>query len=857
MLRIPIPAPTGSLLWRSLRVYQIYGANTDVGKTIFTTLLCITARRHWRNEETVFLKPVSTGAAEDADDRHIQRFAPGTVAKTLFQYDLAVSPHLAARRSNHAIPSDGALLAEISGFAARHASRGGGWLFVETAGGVHSPSPSGSTQADLYMPLRLPIVLVGDSKLGGISQTISAFESLRMRGYDVETVLLFRETQYQNHVYLAEYFGERHGIPVRTVPAPPKRADDPRADALLMDGYYSSQESGSCAEGGELHSTLMHLDARHQSRLTRLDSMAIAASQKIWYPFTQQRHLTPSQILVINSARGDYFQTLVSSTPSGPAPATGTGTVPFPSKASPVLQPSFDASASWWTQGLGHANPSLTLAASYAAGRYGHVMFAEAVHEPALALAETLLDGMASTSFRSGVGGGSSTKKHSPPRLSRVFFSDNGSTGVEVAVKMALRAARVRYGYGYGREKVGEEEEGLGVLGLQGSYHGDTIGAMDCSAPGVFNEKVEWYRGRGFWFGHPVVECRGGKWMVSGFPEGMMREDGCGEVEYPSLSDVFDVEAREARGEGRVYEKFIRRTLEELTGQGRRFGALMIEPVVLGAGGMLMVDPLFQRTLVNVVRQSSALFSRNGTTYPSADDDGTTWTGLPVIFDEVFTGLYRLGRFSAASFLGVDADISVHAKLLTGGLVPLSVTLASESIFRAFESDDKSDALLHGHSYTAHPVGCQVALESIREMQRMEARGDWDWARDASGAQTLEVLSASDLVWSVWSPEFVLWVSQLPASFVGGVWALGSVLTIRLTSVDGNQGYKGSAARAVRDALLQGRSGVGEARWNVHSRVLGNTLYLMAGQKTTQESVRLVQDLLRDALLKAQNAQQH
>jgi dethiobiotin synthetase/adenosylmethionine--8-amino-7-oxononanoate aminotransferase len=268
-------------------------------------------------------------------------------------------------------------------------------------------------------------------------------------------------------------------------------------------------------------------------------------------------------------------------------------------------------------------------------------------------------------------------------------------------------------------------------------------------------------------------------------------------------------------------------------------------------------DPLFQRTLVNVVRQNPHLFSGGdttaGTEFPVDDQ---TWSGLPVIFDEVFTGLYRLGRFSAASFLGVDADISVHAKLLTGGLVPLSMTLASESIFRAFESDDKSDALLHGHSYTAHAVGCQVALESVREMQRMEARGDWAWAaaavkqEDRGDAAGLN--SAKSLTWSVWSPEFVLWLGQLAeTNLVAGVWALGTVLAIKLTSVDGTEGYKGGAAKAVQAALLQGSEAGDETRWNVHTRVLGNTLYLMAGQKTTQESVRGLEALLRKVLMKA------
>jgi dethiobiotin synthetase/adenosylmethionine--8-amino-7-oxononanoate aminotransferase len=228
-----------------------------------------------------------------------------------------------------------------------------------------------------------------------------------------------------------------------------------------------------------------------------------------------------------------------------------------------LLQPSFDGSASWWTQGLGHGNPSLTLAAAYAASRYGHVMFAEAVHEPALALAEALL---------LGAGGRN-------PRLTRVFFSDNGSTGAEVALKMGLRAARFRYGWGAGEE--------IGVLGLRGGYHGDTIGAMDCSEPGTFNEKVEWYEGKGFWFDYPTVKCAGGKWAVC-VPDELKEQLGVGR-EHTSLSEVFDVDGRERRGEGREYERYIVDRLKTLQAQGRKFGSLILEPVVLGAGGMILV----------------------------------------------------------------------------------------------------------------------------------------------------------------------------------------------------------------------------------------------------------------------------
>jgi dethiobiotin synthetase/adenosylmethionine--8-amino-7-oxononanoate aminotransferase len=319
--------------------------------------------------------------------------------------------------------------------------------------------------------------------------------------------------------------------------------------------------------------------------------MSAAAHKTIWYPFTQHKHLTPDKITVIDSAQGDYFQTLApppttsttsttETTPPPPAPAQPTPNRDDPNPGSLLLHPSFDGSASWWTQGLGHGSPQLALAAAYAAGRYGHVMFAEAAHEPALALAEALLRGLRGGGGSGGGAGGNNR------RLARAFFSDNGSTGVEVAVKMALRAARGRYGW-EGRGKTGEGK--VGVLGLRGSYHGDTIGAMDCSEPGVFNEKVEWYEGKGLWFAYPVVEYRRGEWVVE-VPEEMRHLCGGRErFRYSSLSAVFDVVTREQGQQGRIYEQFITATLERLAAQGRKFGALMLEPVVLGAGGMLLV----------------------------------------------------------------------------------------------------------------------------------------------------------------------------------------------------------------------------------------------------------------------------
>ncbi|KAI1639228.1 bifunctional dethiobiotin synthetase/adenosylmethionine-8-amino-7-oxononanoate aminotransferase [Biscogniauxia mediterranea] len=804
-------APVRSLLWRSLRVHQIYGANTDVGKTIFATILCNATAKIWSNEKTSFLKPVSTGPANEADSCHIAKYAPSTTNSTLVQYDIPASPHLAAKASGKLIPSDHALLERVYDYIFSHVSQAPGWLFLETAGGVHSPGPSGTSQADIYAPLRLPVILIGDSKLGGISQTIAAFESLKLRGYDIQTVLLFRDGQYENYKYLTDHFYGEHGLPVATIPQPPPRHENEQLEEEAMSEYYNEMSSDST-----IHSVLRKLDAHHRDRISRLETMAQKAHKHIWYPFTQQKQLLPSKISIIDSAHGDYFQVF---------------TPPNEDAISPnhsLLRPAFDGSASWWTQGLGHANPRLSLAASYAAGHYGHVMFAEAIHEPALALAELLLQGMEN------------------PKLARVFYTDNGSTGCEVAVKMALRASCVRYGWGAGNKD-------LGIIGLKGSYHGDTIGAMDCAEPNVFNEKTEWYKGRGFWFDYPTVRCVNGKWLVD-VPDQLHEHLGEG-AEFGSLSQVFNLEARQEDDLCKKYERYIVGVLEDLQRSNRKFGALVLEPVVLGAGGMILVDPLFQSSLVNVVRRSAHLFGNSGQT-PSGEVDANAWTGLPVVFDEVFTGLYRLGRFSAASFLGVRPDISVHAKLLTGGLVPLCATLASESIFSAFESSDKSDALLHGHSYTAHPVGCQVAVESVREMQRMDCHGgSWDWAKTGgwgapilaqnSETQSLEATGSAHAnqpaVWSMWSREFVESLSRRTAR-VMGVWALGSVLAINVRGED-EIGYKSQAA-----AALQARLREGNDHWNVHSRVLGNVLYVMASQKSSREDLERLQTLILQSL---------
>lgn len=632
---------------------------------------------------------------------------------------------------------------------------------------------------------------MGDHRLGGIGSTISAWESLHIRGYDVQSIGLFAEDRYDNHAYLRDYFAER-GVNSFSIPPPPDALPSAEEDQKSMLKYYDSA-SGNGNVAGFVDRFLDD----HDKRIADLRAMPKQATEAIWHPFMQHTERNESTIVAMDSAYGDYFSTYTKKQ-DAQTPSTEQAEMS-------LVKPAFDASASWWTQGLGHGNPSLALTAAHAAGRYGHVMFAGAVHEPALTLAQTLVQRMGN------------------PRLSKVFYTDNGSTGMEVAVKMALRATSKRMRWA--------PDEHVEILGLIGSYHGDTIGTMDCSEPSIYNKKVEWYQGRGHWLDFPQVRMVDGQWTVE--PPAQLQDVLGTTRTFDSLSAVYDLQAR--KDDWQMYRTYLDSELSRLQNQGRKFGALIMEPVILGAGGMMLADPLFQRCLVEAVRATG----------PASSGSDTDWQGMPVVFDEVFTGLYRLGRFSAADFLGTDPDIVVNAKLLTGGLLPLCTTTASEAIFQAFLSDDKSDALLHGHSYTAHAIGCSVANESLKTMTDLSNGDTWqkyrqDWSAPATTSG--DPSSTSIAPWSMWSRFFVEGVSH--KSNVDYVFSIGSVFAMSLKDPSGS-GYASTAATGLRDRLFAG-SEAGEAV--IHSRVLGNVLYLMAAMTSAPETLREVEQTVLKAL---------
>ena len=512
---------------------------------------------------------------------------------------------------------------------------------------------------------------------------------------------------------------------------------DIAANFAETEKYYDSivprhPSSNDQQNANTINDIVDHLDACHTQRLEEIESMPRRTLNTVWWPFVQHGLVQGEhKVTVIDSAHSDFFNVHRAPPPSSPLSTQ-------PKHGLSILSPEFDGSASWWTQTIGHANPALTLAAARASGRYGHVIFPEATHLPALKLAEKLV-------------------KEGPGRgwAARAFFSDNGSTGMEIALKMALRAFNVRRG-AFGRK------EELGVLGLKGSYHGDTIGAMDaCEESGVFT--CEWHNAKGYWFDPPSVAIRDGEVIIS-VPAAI--SSAFLKVKVKSLSWVYNVAARLDSDLAGVYRAYITRTLKSLEHRNDvpRLAVLVLEPLLMGAGGMIFVDPLFQRVLIDVVRGGGIGLD---------SESSKEWSGLPVIFDEVFVGLHRLGMESTAPMLGAQPDISVNAKTLTGGLVPLAVTLASESVFRAFLGEGKESALLHGHSYTAHAIGCEVAGETLRMIEELKGSEGWKGAMESWG-----VGKEGEGVWSFWDPGFVKALSCVEK--VQEVMTLGCVLAIKI-----------------------------------------------------------------------------
>lgn len=665
------------------------------------------------------------------------------LCKTLYAWEEAVSPHLAAEREGLVV-KDSVVLETLNECfeevveCGADKERSEVMCVVETAGGVASPGPSGTLQCDLYRPFRIPAVLVGDGRLGGISGTISAYESLKLRGYDVVAVV-FEDHGLLNEGPLMSYMQNK--VPVLVLPPIPK---DPSND--LMEWFKSSHYVFS-----NLKEIML---SAYFERIKKLHSMPREARDIIWWPFTQHKLVPDGGVTVIDSRCGENFSI-------------------FKVEKTEVIAPLFDACASWWTQGPDAIlQTELAREMGYTAARFGHVMFPENVYEPALNCAELLLQG---------VGNG---------WASRTYFSDNGSTAIEIALKMAFRKFSVDHGLimDCPKDTTNERSTELMVLALQRSYHGDTLGAMEAQAPSAYTGFLQqpWYTGRGLFLDPPSVFMHNNTWNIS-IPEGYHWKSLKGEsITFASRDEIFH-KGRDKSELVTVYSSYISRVLAGFRGSNN-VGALIMEPVIQGAGGMHMVDPLFQRVLVNECRSRK----------------------IPVIFDEIFTGFWRLGVETTVELIHCVPDIACFGKLMTGGIIPLAATLATNAVFDSFIGDSKLKALLHGHSYSAHAMGCAAAVKSIQ------------WFKDP--CSNPNITSEGRLLRELWDDKMVHRISSYPA--VERVVALGTLFALELKAEGNNAGYGSLYARPLLEKLRED---------GVYMRPLGNVIYLLCGPCTSPQ----------------------
>ena len=282
-----------------------------------------------------------------------------------------------------------------------------------------------------------------------------------------------------------------------------------------------------------------------------------------------------------------------------------------------------DGISSWWVTLHGHSNEYISNAIYNQAINLEQVIFADFLHPQAKKLAERL---------------------SKLTKLERLFFSDNGSTAVEVALKIA---------YQYWQN---QGETRRQIIAFEGAYHGDTFGAMALGERNIFNDN----------FDNLMFPVKRAPW-----PSTWIDDD--------------EIESKENLAIQKLESLLKTPTV-----------AVILEPLVQGAGGMNMVRPQFINKVSDIIKNNNSL----------------------LIADEVLTGFGRCGSLFAFQQADIIPDLVSISKGLTGGFLPMGITLSQERIFETFIDDSPAKTFWHGHSFTANPLGCAAANASLDLLEK-------------------------------------------------------------------------------------------------------------------------------------------
>ncbi len=556
---------------------------TDTGVGKTYATLALAALLAKAGYDTGVFKPVQSGVGDAEFLKERLGLADSLREINPYFASEPLAPHLALKRAGVRVVPS-RVVAAFKRVASRHA-----FMLVEGAGGLLVPITGGYMMADLARDLGAELVIVARLGLGTINHTLLTVREAQRQGIPVAGII-FCDAQ-----------GGPRGIPERSNP----RAVRELAGVPVLGEVPFLKDTRVCAVARACRG---RVDLKKLLAVPEPDARGLVAMDKkyVWHPFTQMRDWladVPGEPLVIDRGEGPYLVDIAG-------------------------RKYLDGTSSLWVNVHGHRKCELDEALRAQIGKLAHSTLLGLSNTPAALLAKELV-GIA------------------PRGLAKVFYSDNGSTAVEIAIKMA-------YQYWQNRGEV----KRTGIAHLGNSYHGDTLGSVSVGGIDLF---------------HRVYR----KLVFRAF-----------RVDMP---DCYRVPAGKSYP-GHAFEAVDR--FEALVKQERgRIAALVLEPLVQGAAGMIMWPAGVLKAFEQVCRRHDVF----------------------LIADEVATGFGRTGRMFACEHEDVRPDFLCVAKGITGGYLPLAATLTTQRVYDGFlfpYGDMKT--FFHGHTYTGNPLACAVALANIR-----------------------------------------------------------------------------------------------------------------------------------------------
>lgn len=570
--------------------FFITGTGTGVGKTFVAAGIAGYLRRKGIN--TGVMKPVQSGYECPDGPRlvgdalllaHAARVNDEPSLINPYCFEPPLAPRVAAELAGENLDPN-KIMKAYRELEKRHQL-----LLVEGAGGMQVPLTGKMLMADLIAMMGLPVIIVARAGLGTINHTLLTVSYARSAGIPIAGIIIndYRDedmSEKTNPSLIAEF----SGVPLLGII---QHTDDPSLDNVVsivesaVDWGKLIIELSEEPAGQTDHSSLLEKDRKY-----------------IWYPFTQMKDWVASSPVIIDRGEGTYLIDIDGNR-------------------------YYDGVSSLWLNVHGHRRAEIDQAITGQLGKIAHSTMLGLGHTGAIELAEKLIT-------------------YAPSGLEKVFYSDNGSTSVEIALKMAFQ---------YWQHK-GEKDKTM-FLTLSNAYHGDTIGSVSVGGIDLFHQIF-----------HPLL------FQTLQAPSPYCYR--CSFDEQPGSCGLACVSHT---------EELLRQNQDKLA-------AMIVEPVVQGAGGMLVQPPGYLSRIRELCTRYNVL----------------------LITDEVATGFGKTGKMFACEHENISPDLMTISKGITGGYLPLAATLVTGDIYDAFLGDyNEQKTFFHGHSYTGNPLACAAALANL------------------------------------------------------------------------------------------------------------------------------------------------